>query len=304
MDEPPKSRLPALVAMAAILASLAGIVGVIATLVKPQLPSAPSVVGSRDSVAAGRDALVAGPNSQVFQVNHGNVFAAPPPSSDPRDVLERGGTKWTRSDFVEALEGGDERAIGLFLAGGMKLTQDELESFVRSNFRVGIAKQLTAGIQPDQPDLCPTAGTLAASFYEAARDNPSKLTFVRTMCAGPQVEAAIKEQLTALEGRLQASRQQNAGRSRAIATCIRDMRQVGENRLLDEASRQAFMTDLAFTPKDTVEAELARALMIGAWKGAWFSDAVREGCSKANPETPINAAEAEQWQGILRLLKG
>ena len=132
----------------------------------------------------------------MFQGIHGNVTPPASPSTGPREVLPRGGTRWSRSGFDEALQDGDERATGLFLAGGMALNQGELLNFMRAGFSVGMARQLAAGAPRDRPDLRPTAGEAGISFHASARDDGAKMAFIQGLCAGPAVRAAIRTNLS------------------------------------------------------------------------------------------------------------
>ena len=134
-------------------------VSLFATWIPEQRALRHEVAGVRQETAhVGKE--VAGMREDLGHVEQEVVEVKKETSSDPRKELANLGIQWTTDAFVEALVTSDERAVKLFLAGGMKAGTDHKG-----------ASAIVYVLQPDLLDPVP----MLQLFVDAGYDPNSKL---------------------------------------------------------------------------------------------------------------------------------
>jgi len=106
-------------------------------------------------------------------------------SSDPRKELANLGISWSISELGGAVEKDDNKAILLFLSGGMRFNSNIFWMFVTKHFSNELSKQLLASNYLNGIDLCPTE-TRELDFYKQIIDKDA-LFFVKKICSIPEV---------------------------------------------------------------------------------------------------------------------
>lgn len=109
-------------------------------------------------------------------------------SDDPRKELANIGMRWEYDNFLDALSNEDERAIKLYLQGGMKLRKDGFEEFVTRIYSKSVMEILTQGEAFEADFDCPKR----VSFYRRVAGDRDKADFVSDTC-GAQIGQLIKE---------------------------------------------------------------------------------------------------------------
>ncbi len=99
-------------------------------------------------------------------------------SLDPRKELANMGMRWEYDNFLDALRNKDERAIELYLKGGMKLRKDSFTDFVTNIYSKQVMDMLVDGNAIEGDFNCPSK----ISFYKKISKDSDKIDFVNRKC--------------------------------------------------------------------------------------------------------------------------
>lgn len=97
-------------------------------------------------------------------------------STDPRKELANTGMRWHYDHFLDALRNADKRAIELYLQGGMKFRDEDIEKLV--SYPKPVVDMLAQHNALPKDSRCPDQ----ISFYAAVSKSPDKTELVRNIC--------------------------------------------------------------------------------------------------------------------------
>lgn len=146
-------------------------------------------------------------------------------SSDPRKELANLGISWSIGELDGAVEKGDNKAILLFLSGGMRFNSNIFKMFVTKHFSNELSKQLLESNYLNGIDLCPTE-TRELDFYKEIIDKDA-LFFVKKICSIPEVINKI----AANRDKLIIKIEEQKGSPEKITKCIQVFKQLPKSEL-------------------------------------------------------------------------
>ncbi len=194
-------------------------------------------------------------------------------STDPRKELANMGMRWEYDNFLEVLRNKDERAILLYLEGGMKLRKDSFVDFVTHMYSKPATDMLLKGNALEDGVNCPNQ----VSFYKEVSKNRDKVSFVNSLCA-THISQLIKEfdrLINAQEIKLTTDKTHNARLEKDRDQCIDNLKVTPAEQYIAEIENYDYGSEPSI--KKTVLTRLkgnGKILRILAYKNV--NQAVRE----------------------------
>lgn len=156
--------------------------------------------------------------------------------TDPRKILVSDmGIGWDEENFWKAVARGDDRAVALFLRGGMGVSSEHLHRLLsdRTAVRRASLRSLIERRSELNTEFCSSddangsVETDAVSrstrrFVEYIKDN-LVLEFVKEFCAGKDVISPLKNHLAAESQRLSGLRLENEKNTKSYTSCVRQL---------------------------------------------------------------------------------
>ena len=145
-------------------------------------------------------------------------------SSDPRKELANMGMQWKYEYFLDALRNADERAIKLYLEGGMKLKSDGFADFVTDIYSKPVMDMLVAANALEGDFACP--GNI--SFYKKISNFADKASFVNSVCNTQlgKLLRKLDKQIDEQQAILDADRLYNTQLEQDRKQCVEDLRNI------------------------------------------------------------------------------
>ena len=221
-------------------------------------------------------------------------------STDSREILQRRGVAWNEENFAGVLESHDLESTKLFMAGGMKIEEQDIWQ-VLSHFDQGIADVLGAHRILVEADACPTSGT--PSLYRLANGDARKAEFLRQVCGSSENIKKLKDTIIQEKRELRELDEQNARSSETARNCVLNLRNYGYEKLQDEATHMDLLNSTTLgTPRLVLEAKLYIGYLMGGADRVNMDALVQQTCLEATAPRQGDTRALVEWSSALHIL--